>query len=260
MHATGQAEAKYRRCTMPNTAMTPMIVAHRGASKTCRENTLDAFVEARRQGAAMAELDVRRTVDGALIVHHDPSIVGLGAIAGRRQEELPEYVPTLSDALNACRGMQVNIEIKNDRSEPDFDQSDSVAASVVALLDERGDGDMMLISSFRFDTIDAVLRLNATLRTGFLVARSPLSSLRLKALIHRTAAAGHVALHPHHRGVTRRMCEIAHDVGLTVNTWTVDDPARMLVLARMGVDAVITNVPSVAVDSFRNDQLRRRHE
>ncbi len=237
-----------------------MIVAHRGASKTCRENTLDAFVEAHRQGAAMVELDVRRTVDGALVVHHDPSITGLGPIARRRHAELPDHVPLLSDALNACHGMQVNIEIKNDRSEPDFDPSDSVAASVVVLLGERGDGDRMLISSFRFETIDAVLRLDETLRTGYLFTRSPLSSLRLKALIHRTAAAGHVAVHPYHRGVTRRMCDLAHEVGLTVNTWTVDDPSRMLALARMDVDAVITNVPSVAVESFRNDRLRRRQE
>ena len=237
---------------------TPLIVAHRGASKTCRENTLDAFFEAQRQGAAMVELDVRRTLDGALVVHHDPFINGLGPIVGRNRAELPDYVPLLTEALDACEGMQVNIEIKNDRSEPDFDPNDAVAAAVVSLLGQRGDGDRMLVSSFRFDTIDAALRHNSSLRTGFLFTRSPLSALRLKALLHRTAAAGHVAVHPYHRGVTRRMCELAHDVGLMVNTWTVDDPVRMLVLSQMGVDAVITNLPSVAVESFRKDRQRRR--
>jgi glycerophosphoryl diester phosphodiesterase len=39
----------------------------------------------------------------------------------------------------------------------------------------------------------------------------------------------------------------AHDVGLAVHTWTVDDPARMVELAEMGVDSVITNVPDIAV-------------
>jgi glycerophosphoryl diester phosphodiesterase len=236
----------------------PVVVAHRGASKTCRENTIDAFVEAQRQGAAMVELDVRRSADDVLVVHHDAVVAGIGPIIGVAKADLPEYVPTLAEALDACAGMQVNIEVKNDRSEPDFDPQDRVARAVVDLLGLRGDGDDMLISSFRFETINAIRSLDDRLRTGFLFTRAPLSPLRLKALLHRTASAGHVAVHPHHRGVSTRMCEIAHDVGLEVNTWTVDDPNRMRTLARHGVDAVITNVPSVAVDAFRNESRRRR--
>jgi glycerophosphoryl diester phosphodiesterase len=236
----------------------PLVVAHRGASKTCRENTLEAFAEAKSQGAVMVELDVRRTADDLLVVHHDPHVAGVGPIMRTNRADLPAHVPTLDEALDACDGIDVNIEIKNDRSEPDFDPDDRVASSVVSLLAQRGDGAAMLISSFRFETIDAVRRLDPSLRTGFLFTLPPLSPLRLKALLHRTANAGHVAVHPHHRGVSRRMCEIAHDVGLHVNTWTVDDPGRMIALAHQGVDAVITNVPSVAVETFRVESLRRR--
>jgi glycerophosphoryl diester phosphodiesterase len=39
---------------------------------------------------------------------------------------------------------------------------------------------------------------------------------------------------------------LAHDQGVAVNTWTVDDPARMVELAGWGVDGVVTNVPDVA--------------
>lgn len=228
----------------------PAVVAHRGASKSRRENTIAAFVEARRQGAVMVELDVRRTSDGALVVHHDPVIAGLGVIAEHRHEQIPAHVPTLSEALDACVGMDVNIEIKNDPNEPDFDPTERIAAQVLALLAERSDADRMLISSFRFETIDAIRAGNERLRTGFLFSMPPLSPLRMKAMIHRTASAGHGAIHPYHRGVTRSMVEFAHEVDLRVNTWTVDDPRRMRTLARLGVDALITNVPSICVDTL----------
>ena len=44
------------------------------------ENSLDAFAEARRLGADGVELDVRVTKDGALAVHHDAEIPGVGVI------------------------------------------------------------------------------------------------------------------------------------------------------------------------------------
>ena len=200
----------------------------------------------------MVEFDVRRTRDEVLVIHHDPFVAGVGFIIELDASALPRYVPTLVEALDACRGMEVNIEIKNDEREPDFDPDDVVAAKVVELLASRGDAHAMLISSFRRLTIDTVRGANTELRTGLLFTMPPLSSLRLKAMIHRTATAGHLAIHPHHRGVTRRMVDQAHDVGLAVNVWTVDDPNRMRSLARIGVDALITNVPAIGVETFRD--------
>ena len=48
----------------------PLVIAHRGASADRPENTLEAFTEARIQGAEWVELDVRRSSDGVLFVHH----------------------------------------------------------------------------------------------------------------------------------------------------------------------------------------------
>ena len=55
------------------------VFAHRGCTEGFTENTLEAFAEARRLGADGVELDVRLTADGALAVHHDAEIPGLGA-------------------------------------------------------------------------------------------------------------------------------------------------------------------------------------
>ncbi len=68
------------------------------------ENTLDAFAEAKRLGADGVELDVRLTADGALAVHHDAEIPGLGAVAALSVAELPAHVPLLADVLAVCDG------------------------------------------------------------------------------------------------------------------------------------------------------------
>ena len=217
-----------------------MVVAHRGSSKAERENTILAFERARRDGAAMVELDVRRTRSGELIIHHDASIVGLGDIVDHDRAGLPDYVPTLDEALDACDPMLVNIEIKNMPDDPDFDPTELVAQQVVARLAQRGDGARMLISSFHAPTIAVVRRLNPGLQTGLLFTVPAVA-------LHDVVAAGHSAIHPHHRAVTPDLVALAHRLGLAVNTWTVDDPARMRELASFGVDAIITNVPDVAL-------------
>jgi glycerophosphoryl diester phosphodiesterase len=57
---------------------------------------------------------------------------------------------------------------------------------------------------------------------------------------------GHRVLHPWDGRVSEPLVALAHDQGVAVNTWTVDDPARMVELAGWGVDGVVTNVPDVA--------------
>jgi glycerophosphoryl diester phosphodiesterase len=229
------------------TPQRPSVVAHRGASKAARENTLEAFRLARELGATMVELDVRRTADDVLIVHHDPLIDGV-AIITMTAAHLPADVPGLATALDACVGMEVNIEIKNDDTEPDYDPTYRVASKVVDLLRERGDGARMLISSFDRATINAVHRTEPALRTGYLFMAP---ELPLDEFMHSLQEEGHVAIHPYRRAVTQELCNAAHAAGLAVNVWTVDAPDEMRTLAGLGADAVITNVPDVAVATLR---------
>src|SRR5471032_1443931 len=95
-----------------------MLLAHRGGRGPWRENTLEAFAGALRLGADGVELDVRRTSDGRLVVHHDAEITGVGAIHSLRASELPPWVPGLDEALATCAGATVNVEVKNAPVEP----------------------------------------------------------------------------------------------------------------------------------------------
>ncbi|MCB0955889.1 MAG: glycerophosphodiester phosphodiesterase, partial [Ilumatobacter sp.] len=73
------------------------------------ENTVAAFRRAGEMGADAVELDVRRTADGVLVVHHNPHLADGRLIATTANRDLPPTVPTLGEALDACEGMWVNV-------------------------------------------------------------------------------------------------------------------------------------------------------
>ena len=107
------------------------VLAHRGASAAEKENTISAFKRAVLMGSDAAELDVRRTLDGVLVVHHNATLDDGQIISQVKYSELPDHVCTLDEALDACVPMWVNVEIKNDPEEPDFDASESIADQIL---------------------------------------------------------------------------------------------------------------------------------
>ena len=101
----------------------PIIIAHRGASGTCPENTLLAFRTALEAGAKWLELDTQR-VEHQLVVFHDDRLArttnGRGLLADISLDALRrldagrgERVPLLHEVLALAVGRaQVNIELK----------------------------------------------------------------------------------------------------------------------------------------------------
>jgi glycerophosphoryl diester phosphodiesterase len=226
-----------------------LVIAHRGASAQFAENTLDAFFGAVEVGADGVELDVRRTADGQLAIHHDDTLPDGNALVDLAFADLPAQVTDLDHALEACAPLAtVNVEIKNWPDDRDFDPTEQLADAVVDLLrqrDELDDG-RVLVSSFHLPTIDRVHELAPGLATGWLLGlvENP------HELIGRAAERGHVAVHPHHVFVNEDFVRLAHDAGLAVNTWTCDEPERIRWLADLDVDAVITNTPDVALHAL----------
>jgi glycerophosphoryl diester phosphodiesterase len=218
------------------------VLAHRGASLAERENTIEAFRRAAAMGSDGVELDVRRTADGVLVVHHSPRLADGRVIVDLRADDLPGYVAHLDTALDACSGMWVNVEIKNDPQEPDFDPTDSIADQTIESLLQREDDDRWLISSFRIETVDRCKALAGTIRTAWLVVEVP------DDVIATLVGGGHEALHPWVATLRRSHIEVCHGAGIEVNTWTCDDPQRMSELIDWGIDGICTNVPDVAVD------------
>jgi glycerophosphoryl diester phosphodiesterase len=228
----------------------PLVLGHRGSPRRARENTLEAFALAREEGADGVELDVHRTRDGVLVVHHDAAIEQFGVLAEHDAAEIRDtfaWMPTLAEVLDECRGLLVNVEIKNSPPDADFDPDETVAAAVVALLGARGDTDRVLVSSFHLPTIDRVHALAPHLPTGYLTVLDPAP---LDA-VATAVARGHRAVHPFFGALAAdaaaSVVAAARDVHLTVNTWTVNDPGDLRRLAAAGIGAVITDVPADAI-------------
>lgn len=218
-----------------------LVIAHRGASVAERENTLAAFERAAAMGADGVELDVRRTADDRLVVHHDAALDDGRVIRTTLAADLPDWLPTIDDALDACDGMFVNIEIKNDPDEPDDDPSHWLAYTVAGLVTRRGTPRRWLISSFRPGTVGRVRRVAPMLRTALLC-----EAMTGDHVAH-AAGAGHVAIHPSVDTLTLDQVRAAHNAGLAVNVWTCNDPARIAELIGWGVDGICTDVPDVAL-------------
>lgn len=112
------------------------VVAHRGSSIDCPENTLASTRRAIEAGATAVEVDVRRTRDGHLVLSHDATVDkttdGKGLISEKTLAELKqldagvkfaerfrgERIPTLAEALQVCRGkVDVLLDLKESGAE-----------------------------------------------------------------------------------------------------------------------------------------------
>jgi glycerophosphoryl diester phosphodiesterase len=213
------------------------VFAHRGYTDGLVENTLEAFAEAKRLGADGVELDVRLTADGALIVHHDPIVEGLGPVARLNVPDLPPHVPLLTDALTVCDGMVVNIEIKNEPDQPEHDPGEAVAALTAAVIGEAGWTERVIVSSFQVSILRAVQVADSRLALGALWPPVADAEARLAQAVEE----GWRAVHPFVTSVGPDLVERAHGAGLAVHVWTVNNSSDLVALTELGVDGVITD-------------------
>jgi glycerophosphoryl diester phosphodiesterase len=195
-------------------------------------------------GADAVELDARRTADDVLVVHHDDTVPGADRpiIAMSRTElrHLAPWVPDLTEAIEACSGMWVDVEVKNDPREPDWDPDDTVVGALVA---SHG-GDDIVVTSFNSESVAVASR--AGLRTGWLIGRG----IDPAAVAQAAAAAGHELLLPHYSTMSddhgSHILEAAGRAGVEIAVWTLDDPVEMMRLASLGVGGIATNAPDIA--------------
>ena len=196
---------------------------------------------ARQRGADGVELDVRRTADDQLVAIHDHQLPNGRAIAATRRSDLPADIATLSEVLDLCAGLVVNIEIKNFRSDPGFDPSERITDLVVDLLEARRLGDNVIVSSFGMGCIDRVRARQPALPTAaLLLSRRPVEQVLGPVVEH-----GHRIVHPYDTMVDPAFMAFARSHSLEVNVWFGDDEsaARIEELIGFGVDGIITSDP-----------------
>lgn len=235
------------------------IFGHRGASGYAPENTLEAFELAANMGAEGVELDVHLSRDGVLVVAHDERIDrvsdGIGRICDMTLKELkkhtfnathPNYqgakMPTLEEvlALLAPTGMHVNIELKNS-----VYPYTGMEEQCLRLVEEMGFEERVIYSSFNHLSMVRLKHMAPKAVCGLLY------DCCMVAPWEYARNLGVDALHPSYPELmfTPDACDMAHEQGLLVNTWTVNDERSMNMVYRAGADILITNFPDRALDA-----------
>ncbi len=218
----------------------PEIVAHRGASRERPENTLAAFRRAVELGADAVELDVHRSSDGAIVVHHDPTVVddltgshvpiagsGLGALRGLRVRG--EAIPTLGEVLEAL-GERVTAycELKG---------AGTAEGTLAALEASRTP---CAVHAFDHRQVAEARRLAPDVPRGVLEVSYPVDAL------HALEGVEGRDLWRHWEYIDEALVHEAHASGARVIAWTVNDAALMRRLADWRVDAICTDDVALA--------------
>lgn len=226
----------------------PLVIAHRGASAVCLENTIAAFTRARADGADGVELDVRLCASGELVVFHDVSLERLAGRVGAI-EDLPlaavravrlingDPIPTLDEVLEELgHDLRINVEIKTTRR-----TRVPASRAVARALGRHRHREQVLVSSFDPAALGVVRATAPALAVGLLFHGKLALPLRRG---WAAAVLRPVSVHPHHALVHRVSMQRWHRAGFAVLTWTVDEPAELTRVDRLGVDGIITNDPA----------------
>ncbi|HEY1947754.1 MAG TPA: glycerophosphodiester phosphodiesterase family protein [Bryobacteraceae bacterium] len=213
----------------------PRMMCHRTANRDMPENTLESLALAARMGCSVVEIDVRRTLDGELVLNHDGMLErltdGMGDVEQSYFEQLNHLdagswmgtrfanmrIPRLTDALAVAREQEIGLVL-------DLKAKD-MGPAVLALLRREG---MLKRVRFGGEWTD------------------------VKALYPAANEDAAVSIEP---TVTREQVEKLHEAGKIVianfsaNSYEMDLPA-MRSAATAGVDWINVDYPRLGADTL----------
>ncbi len=255
--------------------------AHQGGSFEGPSSTLFAIEQALRVGATAIELDVHATRDRRLVVCHDDTVDrtsnGHGSIASMTLAELRELdnaywfapgetaspgrashdypwrgraprdrrfaVATLEEVVVSFPGVLLNLDIK--QTAPDVEPYEALLADELRRLECTSS---VIVASFIDDALAAfrdaapdVATSAATDETTAFYAtlHEPTPLVPPAVALQVPATFGTV------RVIDERFVETAHRWGMAVHAWTINERAEMERLLDIGVDGLVSDVPSV---------------
>ncbi|WP_394750347.1 glycerophosphodiester phosphodiesterase [Spongiimicrobium salis] len=229
-------------CTMMND--NPLVIGHRGAMGYETENTLASVQKALDLNVDMIEIDVFKIESGEIVVFHDEKVDRLanggGAIESYNLLDLRKLIldgnhkiPLLQDVLKLIdHKVPLNIELKGANT------AEEVNAIMSYYIKEKGwSTDDFLISSFNWDELRKMRKLNDTVAIAVLTEEDPKDAIPLAQELVA------VAINPNFALLTQDNINIVHDAGFKVYTWTVNEEQDIMKAKRMGVDGIFTNYP-----------------
>lgn len=236
----------------------PALVAHRGAGTLAPENTLAALRRGAEFDYLMFEFDVKLSADNALVLMHDPLLNrttnATGRLAAATLADLAridagswhsaryagESVPTLERVAAWLRANDylANIEIKPC---PGREAQTGAAVALEVRHLWRDAPALPLLSSFSVAALEKVRAHAPELPRALLFRVLP------EDWLEQCLALGCVAVDTHYATLSPEIIARAHEAGLRVLAYTVNDPERAEQLFGWGLDMLITD----AIDQIR---------
>jgi len=227
------------------------ITAHRGASSVAPENTMAAFIKANELGACRVELDIHVLPDKTVVVHHDGRLgrceeadgsiynyryatiksfsVGEKFSPDFRNEKVSYFDEVL--AYLKEKGILLNCEIKRDTGFCFADEEE-----VIKLIDKYDMAENSIISSFDHRLLSNIKKKHSDYKVGILYSETYGIDI-----IEYCVENSIDAVHPYYKLVDKAFVDKAHQSGIEVNVWTVDNIEDIRRMKEYGVDNIISN-------------------
>ncbi len=229
-------------------------VGHRGASAYARENTLVSFHEAVTRHADMIEFDLRRTVDGVIVILHN------GSVKTSSGHRLPVSRVTFGELSSTAHANGYSIATFEEVLETfgavvPFDIEIKVGgfeAEIIELLDKYPPAFAPTLSSFFPWVVYRLRNLRPDMNTALVLGEKKVLRLNILArpVIEKLVSAlGVSAFHLRETIVTESVVRKLARLGLMVFVWTVDDPRDMRRFLNINVDGIITNKPDLLYET-----------
>lgn len=213
------------------------IYGHRGASGYELQNTIASYDKALKLKADGIEIDTRPSKDGVWFVSHDDNLKKVSnyhiKISKTNSKELSkltlnngEHLPILSKVLKKY-DLPINVELKSKQH----------LKTLQKVLEKN---ENVLISAFKHNILQ---KLRAK-RKALLVSGYRNQAKYFPAIyINRACAIGAESIHFHARLITKKAIRLAHQKGLKVFVYTINEEKQFRKLIELGIDGIFTNYP-----------------
>jgi glycerophosphoryl diester phosphodiesterase len=258
--------------------------AHQGGAFEGPSSTLFAIAQAVERGASAIELDVHATLDRTIVVSHDETVDRTtnhhGEIASLSLSQVREMdnaywwihgedvspghapeqyvhrgkarsdrrfgVATLEEVATAFPGVVLNLDIK--RTLPDVEPYEQLLADELVRLERT---DSVIVASFLDDAIQRFRSLAPSVATSAATAETAAFYFSLVERSTPVVAPVCAFQVPATFGdltvVDERFILEAHNAGVAVHVWTVNDVDEMNRLLDLGVDGIVSDTPTPLV-------------
>ena len=237
-----------------------VVYAHRGASEYYPENTLSSFYSGVDMGANGIENDIQRTKDGVLVVFHDDTLErvtdGSGNISDYTYEELLRFtvknekygradkIMTFDEFLKyfGWRELTFAIELKQY----------GIAGEVIDIIDRYGVRDKVIITSFKYEELQAAREYDKDIRLGWLYwGETDCERVQKLKAINAFQAC------PKAADLTEDVLKLIYENGFECRAWGIADTDIMKRATDMGINGGMTvNFPDKLIEYINEKGLQ----